>query len=135
VEHSPLFTQNSGDSAARKKKKMEEGRTCGGFEAVLLAVADRRTAWTVVGFSSSYLRFFSFALFSSISVFLVFLLLFLTVQGLLLMTGRMVAAGGGAGGGYAYSNRWFLLLSLLICFHFQDLAMALVVLLLLFLFV
>jgi hypothetical protein len=57
--HSPLFTQNSGDCAARKKKK-EGGRTCGGFEAVLLAVADQRTAWTVVGFSSSSLRFFFF---------------------------------------------------------------------------
>jgi hypothetical protein len=33
VEHSPLFTQNSGDGVAKKKKKkkMEEGRTCGGF--------------------------------------------------------------------------------------------------------
>jgi len=30
----------SGDGAAKKK---EEGRTCGGFEEVLLAVADRRT--------------------------------------------------------------------------------------------
>jgi hypothetical protein len=68
--------QNSGDSAARKKKKKkEEGRTCGGFEAVLLAVADRRTARTVVGLSSSSLRFFSSALFSSVTVFSVFLLL------------------------------------------------------------
>ena len=72
--HSPLFTQNNGDSAARKKKKRkkkkkEGGRTCGGFEAVLLEVADRITAWTVVGFSSSSLRFFSSALFSSVSVF------------------------------------------------------------------
>jgi hypothetical protein len=31
---------NSGDSAAKKKKKKEQGRTCDGFEAVLLAVAD-----------------------------------------------------------------------------------------------
>jgi hypothetical protein len=49
------------------------------------------------------------------------------------MTGRTVAAGGGYGGCYADSSRWFFLLSLLLCFHFQDLAMALVVLLLLFL--
>jgi hypothetical protein len=63
---------NSGDNAARKKK--EEGRTCGGFEAVLLAVADRRTARMVVGLSSS-LRFFSSTLFSSVTVFSVFLLL------------------------------------------------------------
>jgi hypothetical protein len=40
---------------------------------------------------------------------------------------------GGAGGGYADNNRWFFLLSLLLCFHLQDLAMALVVLLLFFL--
>jgi hypothetical protein len=39
---------------------------------------------------------------------------------------------GDAGGGYAESNRWFFLLSLLLCFHFQDLTMALVVLLLFF---
>jgi hypothetical protein len=70
---------NSGDGAAKKKKK-EEGRTCGGFEVVLLAVADRRTARMVVGLSSSSLRFFSPALFSSVSVFSMFLLLFLTVQ-------------------------------------------------------
>jgi hypothetical protein len=78
VIHSPLFTQNSEDGATKKKK--EEGRTCCGFEVVLLAVADRRTAWTVIGLSSSSLCFFSSALFSSVSVFSVFLLLFLTVQ-------------------------------------------------------
>jgi hypothetical protein len=55
--HSPLFTQNGGDVAAKKKKK-EEGRTCGGFKAVLLEVADRRTAWTVVDLSFSSLCFF-----------------------------------------------------------------------------
>jgi hypothetical protein len=76
--HSPLFTQNSEVGATKKKK--EEGRTCCGFEVVLLAVADRRTAWTVIGLSSSSLCFFSSALFSSVSVFSVFLLLFLTVQ-------------------------------------------------------
>jgi hypothetical protein len=53
--------------------------------------------------------------------------------GLLSMTGRMVAVGGGTGGGYADCSRWYFLLSLLLCFHFQDLAMALVVLLLFFL--
>jgi hypothetical protein len=71
----------------RRKKKKEEGRTCGGFEAVLLAVADRRTAWTVVGLSSSSLRFF----FCSVLLCFCFLPLFLTV---LLSTGRTVAAGG-----------------------------------------
>jgi hypothetical protein len=58
--HSPLLTQNSGDSAAKKKKKKkkEEGRTCGGFEAVLLAVADWRMAWTAADPSFSFLCFF-----------------------------------------------------------------------------
>ena len=55
----------------RRKKKKEEGLTCGGFEAVLLAVADQRTAWTVVGLSPSSLCFF----FYFVSVFSVFLLL------------------------------------------------------------
>jgi hypothetical protein len=49
------------------------------------------------------------------------------------MTGRTVAAGGGSSRGYTDNSRWFFLLSLLLCFHFQDLAMALVVLLLFFL--
>jgi len=90
--HSPLFTQNSEDGATKKKK--EEGRTCCGFEVVLLAVADRRTAWTVIGLSSSSLCFFFFC-----SVLLCFC--FFSVSsfvshgaGLLSMTGRMVAAGG-----------------------------------------
>jgi hypothetical protein len=49
---------NSGDGVAKKKtKKKEEGQTYGGFE-VLLAVADRRTAWTMVDLSSSSLCFF-----------------------------------------------------------------------------
>ena len=60
MEHSPLFTQISGDGATKKKKekKKKEGQTCGGFEAVLLAVANWRMAWTMVGFASSSLHFF-----------------------------------------------------------------------------
>jgi hypothetical protein len=96
VEHSPLFTQNSGDGATKKKKK-EEGRTCCGFEAVLLAVADRRTAWTVVGLSSSSLCFFFF--YSVLICFCFFSVSSSVSQGagLLSMTGRMVAAGGCSG--------------------------------------
>jgi hypothetical protein len=61
---------NSGDGATKKKKKRkrkEGGQTCGGFEAVLLAIADRRTA----GRWSTFLRLlcvFSSAMFS-ISIF------------------------------------------------------------------
>jgi hypothetical protein len=43
---------------SEEEKKKEEGRTCGGFKEVLLAVSDRRTAWTVAGFSSSSPRLF-----------------------------------------------------------------------------
>jgi hypothetical protein len=59
--HSPLLTQNNEDSAAKKKKKKEEGRTCGGFEAVLFVVADWRMAWTTVSpfFSSPCFFFYS----------------------------------------------------------------------------
>jgi hypothetical protein len=104
---------------------------------VLLAVADWRTAWTVVGFSSSSLRFFFFC-----SVLLCFSF-FSVSSSVSHGAGAVINDGedggswrwlwGGAGGGYADSSRWFFLLSLLFCFHFQDLAMALVVLLLLFL--
>jgi hypothetical protein len=104
--HSLLFTQNSGDGAAKKKKKKkkkkEQGWTCGGFEAVLLAVADRRTAWMVVGLSSSSLCFFFYSvlLCFCFSVFLFlpasvscfsFLLLFLMVAAVVGCT----AGGGG----------------------------------------
>ena len=70
------------------------------------AVASRLCCWRLLtgerlGRWSAFLLllcvFFSSALFSSVSVFSVFLLLFLTVQGLLSMTGRMVAAGDGSG--------------------------------------
>jgi hypothetical protein len=52
----------------RRRKKKEEGRTCGGFEAMMLAVADRRMAWPVVGPSSSFLHIFLLC-FSSLFLF------------------------------------------------------------------
>jgi len=42
----------------RRRKKGEAGKADLATAHVLLAVADRRTAWTVVGLSSSSLRFF-----------------------------------------------------------------------------
>jgi hypothetical protein len=90
-------------------------------------------------------RFFFFSVQRPQSLFL-YIFLPLTSPSLLLFLDDDGAVGGdweerwrrwwlwgGAGGSYADSNRWFLLLSLLLCFHFQDLAMALVVVLLLFL--
>jgi len=63
-----------------------------------ITVAGERHGGSGCGFFLLLLCVFIFsAMFSSVSVFSVFLLLFLTVQGLLSMTGRMVAAGGGSG--------------------------------------
>jgi hypothetical protein len=136
--HSPLFTQNGGDGAAKKKKKKkkEEGRTCGGFEAVLLEVADRRTTWMVVGLSFSSLCFF---LLLCSPMFLFFQCFFFCFSRCKPVINDGEDGGswrwlwGGAGGGYADCSQWFFLLSLLLCFYFQDLAMALVVVLLFFL--
>jgi hypothetical protein len=90
---------------SEEEKKKEEGRTCGGFKEVLLAVSDRRTAWTVAGFSSSSPRLFFCSVllcFCFFSVFLLaasvsclsFLLVFLMVAAV--VGGATVVPGGDA---------------------------------------
>ena len=79
VEHSPLFTQNSGDGAVKKKK---EGR---GADLRWLRGCAAGGCWPENGLDGGrpfffFSVFFSSALFSSVSVFSVFLLLFLMVQ-------------------------------------------------------
>jgi len=104
---------------------------------VLLEVADRRTAWTVVGLSSSSLPFFLLLCSPLFLFFQCFFFCFSRCRPVLINDGEDDGSWrwlwGGAGGGYADCSRWFFLLSLLHGFHFQDLAMMLVVLLLFFL--
>jgi hypothetical protein len=78
---------------SEEEKKKEEGRACGGFKEVLLAVSDRRTAWTVAGFSSSSPRLFFCSVLLCFCFFSVFLLLAASVSCLsFLLVFLMVAA-------------------------------------------
>jgi len=83
----------------------------------------------VVGLSSSSLHFFLLLCSPLFLFFQCFFFCFSQCRPVLINDGE----DGGAGGGYADCSQWFFLLSLLHCFHFQDLTMALVVLLLFFL--
>ena len=91
--HSPLFTCSVNSWGGRKGRKR-------GGPAVLLAVADRRMAWTAVGPSSSSVCFFSALFFLS---FPVLFLLPLSGRSSISMVAIVIAHGaGGDSGGWMW---------------------------------